>query len=106
MTLSNVAQFLLLSPVFPRSVLFCLRSAENELVQLEEVGQQSRALRVLGRRRADLEFSDVIELLAGDIHVFLDAVQEDIRRAAELVAVQFFRHAEDFAVFHSLEGVR
>ena len=104
MTLRNVLQFLLLSPVFPRSVLFCLRSAENELVQLDEV-RQSRALRVLGRRRADLEFADVMELLAGDVHSFLDEVQADIRRAAELVAVQFFRHADDFAVFHSLDRV-
>jgi uncharacterized alpha-E superfamily protein len=105
MTLHNVVQFLLLSPEFPRSVLFCLRAAEQELMQLDEVGRQSRALRVLGRRRADLEFADVVELLASDLHAFLDDVQDDIRRASDLVAVQFFRHADDFAVFHSLERI-
>jgi uncharacterized alpha-E superfamily protein len=105
MTLENVIEFLLMSPTFPRSVLFCLQSAETELLQLDAPGRLSRALRVLGRRRADLEFADVAELLAGDIHAFLDEVQNDVRRAAELVAVQFFRHAEEFAVFHSLESI-
>jgi hypothetical protein len=65
----------------------------------------SRAQRVLGKRRADLEFSDVQELLAGDIREFLDSVHDDVRHAADLVGVQFFRHAADFAVFHSLERV-
>jgi hypothetical protein len=32
-------------------------------------------------------------------------VQDDVRRAAELVAVQFFRHTEEFAIFHSLDPV-
>lgn len=105
MTLQNVIEFLLMSPTFPRSVLFCLRSAESALSSVDAPGRLSRALRVMGRRRADLEFADVAELLAGDIHAFLDEVQYDIRQAAELVAVQFFRHAEDFAVFHSLERV-
>ena len=103
MTLHNVAQFLLVSPTFPRSVLFCLRVAEAGLQELDVPGQLSRALRVLGRRKADLEFADVAELLAGDIHAYLGEVRADIRRAAELVAIQYFRHSDEFAVFHSLE---
>lgn len=105
MTLENVVEFLLMSPTFPRSVLFCLQAIEQDLLHLDAPGQVSRALRVVGRRRADLEFADVAELLAGDIHGFLDDVQDDVRRAAELVAVQFFRHAQELAVFHSLERI-
>src|SRR5437879_577153 len=105
MTLQNVSEFLLLSPTFPRSVLFCLRSAESALQLVDAPGRVSRAMRVLGRRRADLEFTDVTELLADDIHAFLDEVQNDIRRAADLVALQFFRHTDEFAVFHSLDRV-
>jgi uncharacterized alpha-E superfamily protein len=103
MTLHNVAQFLLVSPVFPRSVLFCLRAAEAELQALDVPGQVSRALRVLGRRKAELEFADIAELLAGDLDTFLSEVQTDIRQAADLVAIQYFRHNDEFAVFHSLE---
>jgi uncharacterized alpha-E superfamily protein len=103
MTLHNVAQFLLVSPTFPRSVLFCLRVAESELQELDVPGHVSRAMRVLGRRKAELEFADVAELIASDLHGFLDEVQADIRRAADLVAIQYFRHNDEFAVFHSLE---
>lgn len=105
MTLQNVVEFLLMSPTFPRSVLYCLRAAEQSLRDLDAPGRISRALRVLGRRRGELEFADVSELLSGDVHGFLDAVSFDVRRAAELVAVQFFRHTDEFSVFHSLEPV-
>jgi uncharacterized alpha-E superfamily protein len=105
MTLENVVEFLLLAPTFPRSVLFCLRAAESALLDVDSPDRLSRAMRVLGRRRADLEYADVGELLTTDMHPFLEAVQEDIRRAAELVAAQFFRHTDDFAVFHSLGRV-
>ena len=103
--LPNVVEFLLMSTTFPRSILYCLRSAENELRELEVPGQVSRAQRVLGRRRADLEFSDVRELLSGDMRSYLDQVHDDVRHAANLVGNQFFRHAADFSVFHSLEPV-
>jgi hypothetical protein len=36
---------------------------------------------------------------------FLDGVQDDVRHAADLVAVQFFRHNDEFSVFHSLAPV-
>ncbi|MGE3619909.1 MAG: alpha-E domain-containing protein [Acidimicrobiia bacterium] len=102
MTVENVLGFLLLSPTFPRSVLFCLRTAERLLGELEPGVRPSRALRVLGRRRADLEFAEVVELVAGDLGAYLAAVQADVRRAADLVGVRYFRHTEEFSVFHSL----
>ena len=105
MTLQNVVEFLLMSEDFPRSVLYCLRAAEQALLELDAPGRLSRALRVLGRRRADLEFTDVTELLSGDVHAFLDEVQHDVRQAGELVAIQFFRHTEEFSVFHSLASL-
>jgi uncharacterized alpha-E superfamily protein len=105
MSLQHVVEFLLMSPTFPRSVLFCLRAAESALHDVDSPDRLSRAMRVLGRRRADLEFTDVGELLTTDVHAFLDEVQDDVRRAADLVAIQFFRHTDEFAVFHSLERV-
>jgi uncharacterized alpha-E superfamily protein len=104
MTVENVASFLLLSPTFPRSVLYALRSAEQKLDQLSRSGRPSRPQRVLGRLRADLEFTDVAELLTGDLHAFLDRVQADLRGLNEVVAVQFFRNAEEIAVLHAVDG--
>jgi len=104
MTLTNVVGFLLLSPTFPRSVLYSLRSAETRLTQLA-AGPMSRPQRVLGRLRGDLEYADPIELLAGDLHAFLDRVEEDLRGIGDLVAVQFFRNAEEISVLHALGPV-
>jgi len=46
-----------------------------------------------------------LRLLTTDVHTLLEDLQDDVRRAADLVAVQFFRHTDDYAVFHSLERV-
>jgi len=105
MTLANVVGFLLLSPTFPRSVLFSVRSAETRLELLAAPGPLTRPQRVLGRLRADLEFADPVELLAGDLHGFLDQVERDLRGVADLVAVQFFRNAEELSVLHAVTEV-
>ena len=102
MTISNVVSFLLLSPTFPRSVLYAIRSAEVRLQQLQLGAPPGRAWRVLGRLRADLEFADVGELLLGDLHSFLRRVQTDLRGVNDLVAVQFFRNTEELSVMHAI----
>jgi uncharacterized alpha-E superfamily protein len=100
---ADVVEFLLLSRTFPRSVLFCLRSAENDLARLE-AGNASlaRPQRLLGRTRSDLEFLDTRELLAGDLHVFLDQLLSGVRQVAEAVALQYFRSAQEHGM-HALE---
>ncbi len=90
---NDVVEFLLLSPTFPRSVLFCLRAAEHELNRLTPTSDLTRPQRALGRLRADLEFQDVSELLRGDVHPFLDDVQAEVGRVAVAVADLFFRDA-------------
>jgi uncharacterized alpha-E superfamily protein len=99
---SDVVEFLLLSADFPRSVLWCLRSAETKLGQLSPPGRLSRAQRVLGRLRADLEFCDVHELVDGDLNAFLRATRDGVRMVAELVSIELFRSADEFDL-HSLE---
>jgi uncharacterized alpha-E superfamily protein len=96
---ADVVEFLLLSRTFPRSVLFCLRSAEDELGRLE-AGRSSltRPQRLLGRTRADLEYLDVPELLATDLHVYLDRLQDGVRQVAEAVALQYFRNSQELAI--------
>lgn len=102
MTLTNVIGFLLLSPTFPRSVLFSMRSAEARLAQLSS-GPLTRPQRVIGQLRADLEFADPTELLVGDLHGFLDEIERGLRGVTDLVAVQFFRNAEELSILHAVE---
>ncbi len=59
----HVATFLLQSPSFPRSVLFCLQRAETSLANIATAaGTRNRARRLLGRIRSELEYADPIEL--------------------------------------------
>jgi uncharacterized alpha-E superfamily protein len=102
MTAENVLAFLLLSPTFPRSVLFAVRSAGEKLDELSRPGQLSRPQRVLGRIQAELDFSDVHDLLRGDLPDYLQRVQTELRGLAELLGVQFFRNAEELSVLHSV----
>ena len=86
-----VLEFLLMSPLFPRSVLYCVRTAEEELVGLGPHGQASAPLRRLGRLRADLEYEQAQDLLSGDLQAFLDRVQEEVWVVADGIAGHFFR---------------
>lgn len=94
---ADVLEFLLLSPRFPRSVLFCLHRVESELATLaRDDGQPlSRPERLLGRLRAELEYRDVQEILADGLHGYLDALQRGVRHVAEAVATAYFRNSEE-----------
>lgn len=95
----DVASFLLLSRTFPRSVLFCLRRAEVELARLSgSDGPMTRPERLLGRIRADLEFTDVRELTHPGLPLFLDRLQHAIRQVAESVAIQYFRNSQELSL--------
>jgi uncharacterized alpha-E superfamily protein len=88
---TDVLEFLLLSREFPRSVLFCLRASERELALLGGGSQPTRPERLLGRLRADLEFSAVNEMLERGLHGALETIQDGILGVADAVAAQFFR---------------
>jgi uncharacterized alpha-E superfamily protein len=97
---ADVIEFLLLSSVFPRSVFFCLRQAENELDILgAQFGRVTRPQRLLGRIRAGLEFAEINELLQGDLRAHLAEVESDIRWVSESIALEYFRNSHEFAPF-------
>jgi uncharacterized alpha-E superfamily protein len=99
----DVLDFLLFSRQFPRSVLFCLRRAENDLGLLGSGDSRlSRPERLLGRIRADLEFRDVHEVLLEGVPSFLDQLLRGVRQVAESVALEYFRNSLELD-FHSLD---
>lgn len=106
---ADVIDFLLLSRTFPRSVLFCLRRAEAALGRLRDTTTRlTRPERLLGRVRADLEFADIHEILAGGLHAFLDPLQRAVGQVAEAVGLQYFRSSQEMALtaldFHPIGG--
>jgi uncharacterized alpha-E superfamily protein len=87
---ARVIAFLLLSPDFPRSVLYCVRAADGLLAQLEAGVPTARPRRALGRMRAELEYQDAEELRAFGERTVLDRAQSGIWEVAELVEESFF----------------
>ena len=92
-----VLGFLLLSRTFPRSVLFALTDAEWH-IEAVSGDRSSRARRALGRLRAELEFSDVREILEADLSGFLTDVQVQVRGVADAVGERFFPSLADLGV--------
>ncbi len=88
---TRVLEFLLLSPTFPRSVLFSLQAAESQLADLMPADEVAPAPRLLGMVRARLEFCDVADVLAEGLHEFLEEVQEEIYGVDQAIDEHFFR---------------
>jgi uncharacterized alpha-E superfamily protein len=75
----RIATFLLVHPEFPYSVRY---AAERMLASLDAIMENSdahkrlRVERLIGRLRASLAFTPMAELMAGDLHAFLNGVLE------------------------------
>ena len=89
----GAVEYLLTDVHFPRSVLFCLREAEELVDELgdERVGIDTR--RLLGRLRSSVEYCDLDALASGDLVSFGDRLQEGFTLLHETVAAEFFRPA-------------
>jgi uncharacterized alpha-E superfamily protein len=89
---TEVAKFLLVSQRFPRAVLYCLRQAEDQLRSLGD--HNTVPVRLMGQLRSQLEFADFDDFV-GDLANQLDQLEDRIRHAAQAVATQYFRNAEE-----------
>lgn len=89
----HVVEFMLLDRLFPRSVFHALRVAEINLAELEKrpsrVGEQSKALMMLGRARSSLEFLEP-GLLLVDLETRLLDIQATCRAVSEAIAADIF----------------
>jgi uncharacterized alpha-E superfamily protein len=89
----KVAEFLLLDGAFPRSVAFCLRSAEEALRAINGTppGVFSNATeKALGRLSADLRYTEIADVLQEGIHRWLDRFQERLNAVGESVLKEYF----------------
>lgn len=76
--LESVAELLLLSEDFPRSVRFCVQQLNSALRRISGVGDgrfSNDAEKLCGRLLAELQFSNVADLFDPDIHRYIDRLQ-------------------------------
>lgn len=73
----RVAEFLLLNEFFPHSVRFCVERIQSAVLALPKGSRQAtaRLLRITGRFRATLNFSDIDEVISAGLHAYLESVQ-------------------------------
>lgn len=98
---TRVAEFLLLNAEFPRSVCFAAEMIQESLQAAARVtGQRhaGRAERLAGRLRASLDYAQVDELLAGDMHAYLTNVQRQCGQIHEAIYQAYITYPADAAL--------
>ncbi len=101
-TSGRVVDFLTQSDDFPRSVVFCLRTAEEHLMPMVVENTGTRARRVLGRARSASEFSEPSTLDRNGLSELLGHVEQEILQSIEEIDLAFFRPGS--AVMHAYEA--
>jgi uncharacterized alpha-E superfamily protein len=92
----RIAEFLLLNPEFPHSVRYSVDRVHSALNVIGEwTGRKSGSpLRLAGRLRATLSFSQIEEILAGSAHAYTDS----IRRQCTLVHIAIHQIYFDYPI--------
>lgn len=103
--LHQEAEFLLLDRLFPRSVVFALRRAEQCLENIETGGRrgfENEGQRLLGRIRSELEYRSIADV-AEDLPHAMERLQRTCAQATEVVTRRYFAGAEAL-YWHGLQG--
>ncbi|SLM32409.1 conserved hypothetical protein [Desulfamplus magnetovallimortis] len=90
----QVCDFLIFDSAFPRSIRYCLKKAEKSLHNISgaSVGTVSnKAEKSLGRLCADLDYSDIDEIITIGMHEYLDALQIKINTVGKNIHDAFFK---------------
>jgi uncharacterized alpha-E superfamily protein len=88
-----VSAFLLLDRNFPRSILRCVRRAQESLHSISgaPLGSfESEAERLLGRLRSELDYAKIDEIMAQGLHQYVDRLQGQLNDAGAAIQSQFF----------------
>ena len=91
---TNVVEFLVLNPRFPRSLRFCVRQADESLRAISGSpthGYTNRAEQVLGQLNSQLSYAEVSNILEGGLHQFVDEFQRSLNAVGDAVAETFFQ---------------
>jgi uncharacterized alpha-E superfamily protein len=92
-TPKSVSEFLLLNRDFPRSILGCVRRADESLHCITGGSPgafQNESERLLGRLRSELDYAKIEEITERGLHQYVDALQVQINDIGGAIQKQFF----------------
>lgn len=90
---SDVIEFLLLNPDFPRSIRHCVLGAETSLRALTGSSPETSANAAeeqLGRLRSGLEYTSINDILADSLHNYIDRFQLHLNDVALAIYESYF----------------
>lgn len=92
LTSSTIAEFLILDTDFPRSILNCLIRAELSIVRLSgsSFGYSNTAQKQLGFLKAQLEYTDINDIIEKGMHEYLDDIQGKLNDISTAIYDAFF----------------
>jgi len=91
----KVAEFLIFSTTFPRSIRYCLQRLDTELHRLsgkERREYRSAEERAFGKLLSDLNFLTIGEILDSGLHQFLQSVQTTLDHLDDHVYEEYMYH--------------
>ncbi len=89
----SIAEFLILDPVFPRSIRFCVSQVERSLHEImgTAIGTWSTPVeRSLGRLRTDLDYITIDDIIHTGLHETLDDLQLRMNTVGSKICETFF----------------
>lgn len=92
LTSTSIAEFLILDTEFPRSILNCLIRAERSITTLSgsSFGFSNKAQKQLGALKAQLEYTDINDIISIGMHEYLDSIQGKLNEISTAIYEAFF----------------
>jgi uncharacterized alpha-E superfamily protein len=95
----GVVEFLILNKYFPRSVLFCLKEAEQCLYKISGStggGYSNSAEKAMGELRSKLEYDDVNDIISDGLHEYIEHLQIKINNISNKINDNYFQIKDNF----------
>ena len=88
----HISEFLILDKAFPRSILKCITSAEQCMNNISGVSPTNHNLaqRELGKLKANLEYTDIKEIVKSGLHENLEDIQTKLNDVSNAIFDTFF----------------
>lgn len=89
----DVIEFLVLDQEFPRSIHFCVSTAEESLHKItgtQRGSHRNPAEQYLGRLRSDLDYITIREIMNNGLHEYLDNFQTRLNQSGDKIFSTFF----------------
>ncbi|HKX29518.1 MAG TPA: alpha-E domain-containing protein [Blastocatellia bacterium] len=97
----RITEFLLLNPELPRSVRFAaevIQSSLQTLAKITGAAKTGRAERLAGRLRATLDYAQIDEIMADNVHAFLESIQRQCASIHTAVHQQYIAYSIELAL--------